>query len=142
MHGRTEVFAVITDSGAVCLCRSDEADRYTFPGGEPQAGESLMDAIVRLVRDSTDMVVIGLPLELCHFVQYFYDLDTCSGWVSSRYFFSVRVTKTPDFFIGHKDASVFRLPLKRGEFPPMVRMVLDTYAPKNMKHPGNEPGGE
>lgn len=132
---RTSVYGVIRDERGVLLVKDRTAsnDKWDLPGGGVESGEDLLDGLNREIHEETGMKIIGEPEEVCNFTEYFYDIESETGWESTRYFYMVR-SEGDAGFDGNDDDIVevryFTLPIAQAEVSSVAFMVLKTLEKK------------
>lgn len=93
---RTSVYGVLQNENGVLLVRDRTPDKkWDLPGGGVDPGEELVDALKREIDEETKLQTSGEPIKVCEFTEYFYDVDTNKGWESTRYFYKVSFSGTP-----------------------------------------------
>jgi len=126
---RTSVYAVIQNESGILLVRdrtrSDE--KWDLPGGGIDSDEDLIDALKREVDEETKLQVSEEPIKICEFTEYFCDVDTNKGWESTRHFYKVAASGTPQLD-GNDDDIVegryFTAPFSPQEVAAVAREII------------------
>ncbi|QIS15030.1 NUDIX hydrolase [Nocardia arthritidis] len=126
---RTSVYALLYDAKGVLLVRDSARieEQWDLPGGGVEPGEDLIDALTREVREETGLHITGQPIELCQFIEYFFDVESGTGWESTRHYFRAAATGTlePD---GNDDdvvaARYIPPPLPAHDLTPVARKII------------------
>lgn len=90
---RRASYAVIVHSKKLLLvCDRSNENRWDFPGGGVESGESNLQALRREVQEETGLQIAGKPELICSFIEYFYDLEGQAGWESHRSYYKTMVS--------------------------------------------------
>lgn len=126
---RTSVYAVIQNESGTLLVRDRTRidEKWDLPGGGIDPGEELIDALKREVDEETKLQILADPVKICEFTEYFYDIDTNKGWESTRHFYKVAASGTPQLD-GNDDDIIegrfFTAPLSPLEVAPVAREII------------------
>lgn len=91
-------------------------------------GEDLMSALHREVLEESGLKITSQPEKVCQFTEYFYDIDSNTGWESNRIFYKVSGVEGDVVLHGNGDdivkAKYSQNPLEDESISPVSREVL------------------
>lgn len=127
---RTSTYGVIEGDKGVLLVRDRTAanDQWDLPGGGVDSGEKLLDALKREIKEETGLELIGSPTKICDFTEYFYDVESETGWESTRHFYRVGYKGDPIMDGNYDDivdARHFKKPLLDDKVAPVAHMIIN-----------------
>lgn len=126
---RTSVYGVLQNENGVLLVRDRTRtdEKWDLPGGGIDLGEELVDALRREIDEETKLQVVGEPIKICEFTEYFYDVDTNRGWESTRHFYKVAFSGIPQLDGNNDDIDegrFFTAPFSPQEIAPVAREII------------------
>ncbi|CAM4361927.1 NUDIX hydrolase [Nocardia ninae] len=94
---RTSVYALLQDDSGIVLVRggSRPDELWDLPGGGVEPGEELTEALGREVHEETGLQLVGKPVKVCEFIEYYFDIWSETGWESKRHYFRAAASGTP-----------------------------------------------
>lgn len=130
LRQRTSVYGVIKTTKDILLIRDRTSSNKTWdlPGGGVEADETLLDGLKREIKEETGLDIVGKPSKICDFTEYFYDVESKTGWESTRYFYNIECVGDPIMNGNHDDILEIRyvsLPLSGSSLAPVARMIID-----------------
>ena len=107
------------DQDRFAVVHSPRRDAWGSPGGWREAGETVVDAAVREVREETGLVVAADDLEVCAYERFTIDGEVRGRWLPGRSYLQVYRTRVagsaPSMAASEDDVDGWRW-VDRGEF--------------------------